>query len=161
MHAFFAALGLDRMDIFVAVGAMFAMYVLLRLTKSSVSPQGFQEVASVLNTKGGNVLVLAGMSMFFFAATIWLAFIIIQDIKAGTLREDNAIALMALQFCMNSAFSACLGAMLKTMTGESPTPPPSGTEEQTTKTTKTVTHQPPNATNTLTATGAGETTLSL
>lgn len=154
-------MGLDRLDIFIAVGVFCLTLIVMRLTKNRLSTQAFQEVASAMNTKGGNVLVLAIMSLFFFVATMWLAFVVLQDIKAGTLREDNAIALMALQFCMNSAFSACLGAMLKTMTGESPTPPPVGTVKSTTETTKTLTTQPPNATNTLTASGVPETGLSL
>ena len=154
-----ASLGLDRLDIFIAIAVFLITVIALRLTKNQVSTQGFQEVASSMNTKGGNVLVLAVMSMFFFVATMWLAFVVIQDIKAGTLREDNAIALMALQFCMNSAFSACLGAMLKTMTGESPSTPSGTSMTKIVTETKSALESELNATatNTLTASGTTQT----
>ena len=39
-------------------------------------------------------------------------------IESGKLREDNAIALMAMQFCTTGAFAASMGAMLTMMTGD-------------------------------------------
>ena len=111
---------ISRFDIWTAV--ILTLFVLLIWrTGLRFSVAGTQELVTVLNTKGGIMLVLGSFSLFFFIATIWVFYTILQDIKAGALREDNAVALLALQFCMNSAFSLCLGEMLKTMTGEAPT----------------------------------------
>jgi hypothetical protein len=117
MHAFSAV---TRIDIWLAV-VITLIVLLIWKTGLRFSVAGVQELVTVLNTKGGIIMVLGSLSLFFFIATIWVFYTILQDIKAGALREDNAVALLALQFCMNSAFSLCLGAMLKTMTGEAPT----------------------------------------
>jgi hypothetical protein len=111
--------GITRIDIWVTVAVSLCI-ILIWKAGSVINVGAIQELVTVLNTKGGIILILGVMSLLFFAVTIWLIFTIIQDLKAGTLREDNAIALLGIQFCMNSAFSLCLGAMLKTMTGEAP-----------------------------------------
>jgi hypothetical protein len=88
------------------------------------------DMVDMLNTKGGNIALLAIMALVFFKATMHLAYVILDQIEAKTLREDNAIALMALQFCTTGAFGGAMGAMLTMMTGEPgkkpvepPTPP--------------------------------------
>lgn len=112
---------LTRADFWLFV---FVASTLWLVTRIHVAPtvSNIQNVVTILNTKGGIILTLGAMSIFFFIITIWMFFIILQDLKAKTLTVDNAVALMAIQFCMNSAFSVCLGAMLKTMTGDPPQP---------------------------------------
>jgi len=113
----------DRWDILIVIVVAVAVYMTMAYRRVLPSVSSIQELATVVNTKGGIVIVLGSMSSFFFVITIWLIYVIIQDLKSHSLREDNAIVLLALQFCMNNAFSLCLGAMLKTMTGENPVLP--------------------------------------
>ena len=115
--AFFG--GITKYDVWIGLLLVLIAYM---VTRVHVAPtvSSIQDLVTILNTKGGIILTLGLLSLTFFFVTIGMFYIIIQDLKAKTLTVDNAVALMALQFCMNSAFSLCLGAMLKTMTGEVP-----------------------------------------
>lgn len=128
---------MDKYDIFYVLGGALVVLFVLAWRKQLPSIGAIQDIVNVLNTKGGNILLLAIMAMIFFKSTLHLAYTILDQIEAKTLREDNAIALMALQFCTTSAFGGAMGAMLTMMTGETkiqtrpPAPaPPAALEEQ-------------------------------
>ena len=110
---------ITKTDVWVFL-LLVGIYILILRIKIVPSASAVQDFVTVLNTKGGIILTLSFLSLVFFSVTIFMFYTIIQDLKAGTLKVDNGIALMGLQFCMNSAFSLCLGALLKTMTGEIP-----------------------------------------
>jgi len=76
----------------------------------------------VLNTKGGNILILLFMSVIGAFATLRMFYYLTQLSVDGKLQQDNAYALMALAFLTNQLTGAFIGALLKTMTGDTPKP---------------------------------------
>lgn len=90
------------------------------------STDSIQEFITMLNSRGGNILVLTCLSMYFFKYAVYLFFHLLQLTREGKITPDNAFALMAVQFLTTTAFGGFSGALLKTMTGESPAPARNG-----------------------------------
>lgn len=96
-----------------------------------------QDLATVLNSRGGNILILAGASLFFFYRAERMYYTVAEMIKSGAIMSDNGIALNGLTFD-TGAFGAAFGALLKTMSPEAGAPV-SSTSSATTSVTSTVT----------------------
>jgi len=77
------------------------------------------KLADVLNTKGGNILLLWMTSMIFFAATMRFTYWVLGKVENGKLDVSNAFALAGFTFISGNAFGGAFSSMLKTMTGES------------------------------------------
>jgi uncharacterized membrane protein len=113
---------LDKYDLYVALAAIAITLLAIRMLNRMPSTASIQDAVSVLNTRGGQILVLSVMSMTFFFSTLLVIVLILSGIKSGTLREDNSIALLAIQFCTTGAFGGTMGAMLTLLTGEKAAP---------------------------------------
>lgn len=98
----------------VAFLAIFALVWSKRLP----SIQGLIDCANVLNTKGGNLLLLAMMSGWFFWEALKLNYHLIYMVSNHQITADNAIALQGITFVTGTAFGGAFGAFLKGMSGE-------------------------------------------
>jgi hypothetical protein len=83
------------------------------------STKSIGEFTNVLNSRGGNILILTVAAYYFFRYSMYLFSDLLRMVREKTISEDNAFALMAIQFVTTSAFGGAMGALLKTMTGES------------------------------------------
>jgi len=93
------------------------VWLLLQLTGKGPKMQSMRDFVNLINTRGGNILLLAAFGWYFFNVSMRLFYHTIALMAAKQLDTQNAVALMALQFCTTSAFGGAFGAMLKTMTG--------------------------------------------
>lgn len=84
------------------------------------SIEAFQKFIELVNTKGGNILVLLFMSLIGTFASVRFLYYIVQLSVDGKLQQDNSFALLAISFLTNTLTGAFIGAMLKTMTGDAP-----------------------------------------
>lgn len=101
---------------FLPILVMVFWLVLIRLKKEPTI-DSMREFINLLNTRGGNILILAAMSSCFFYAAMKLFYAMIDLAVNGKLSTDNAFPMMALQFVTSSAFGGAFGAMLTMMTG--------------------------------------------
>ncbi len=108
-------------------------YGLMSYFKLLPSIEALRSTAEVLNTKGGNILLLTGMSMIFFFIGMRFIYWSVDMIIDGKLTADNAMALTGVSWVTGTVFGGAFGALLKTMTGDSPTTTPTHSTE--TKTT--------------------------
>lgn len=99
-----------------------------------------QDLTTILNSRGGNILILAIASVYFFHRAEIMYYAVVEMIKAGTIGADNGIALNGLTFD-TGAFGSAFGALLKTMSPDAPSPL-SSASSATVTTTKTTTHPP-------------------
>jgi hypothetical protein len=81
--------------------------------------QDLRDLADMLNSRGGNIIILTIFSGLFFVQSMRLFYQLLDMVKNQTLSQDNSFALMGLQFATSSAFGMAFGSLLKTMTGES------------------------------------------
>lgn len=88
------------------------------------SIEGFKGFVELINTKGGNILVLLFFSLLGCFASIRMLYYLIQLSVDGKLQQDNSFALLAISFVTNTLTGAFIGAMLKTMTGDITFQPP-------------------------------------
>ena len=98
-------------------GAIVFAFVILRLKDQAPTVAGLRDFVNVLDSRGGNILLLALFSAYGFTATMRLFYVAFALFTAKALEPQNAVLLMALQFCTTSVFAGSFGAMLKTMSG--------------------------------------------
>lgn len=122
--------------IFIILGGIGTMYWYGKIRVPDT--QSFQEAATILNSRGGNILILTVLSMYFFHRTELMYYIVMDKIKDNSITTDNGIALNGLLFS-TGAFSGAMGALVKTMSPDAPAPAKPATTETRTQMTSSVT----------------------
>lgn len=92
-------------------------FLLLLLANRLPSAQGFSQFVGVMNSRGGNILILLGMVVYFTGKGIQLFYYALELIRYKQLTPDNAILLMGLTWITSQMGGGAMGALLKTMTG--------------------------------------------
>jgi hypothetical protein len=106
----------DTRDMIVLV-VVFLTLVVLAVMRRLPEPWMVKHYLSAINDRGGNIVVLALMSAWFFSISVRIFYYSFELLSQKKLEADNAILLMAVQFVTSSAFGSSFGALLKTMTG--------------------------------------------
>jgi len=106
--------------------AFLLVYAALLYFGKLPSMESTQKFVTMLDTKGGNILVLVALALYFFHDAQVMYYVVIDKIKDGTITADNGIALNGLMFA-TGAFSGVSGALLKVMSGADPKPQPGTT----------------------------------
>jgi hypothetical protein len=118
------------------VATVLVLYSLFLYLDKLPQMDSIQRLATMLDSKGGNIIVLVGLALYFFHDAQVMYYVVIDKIKDGTITADNGIALNGLMFA-TGAFSGVSGALLKVMSGSEPAPPPGTTKTTTTASTAT------------------------
>lgn len=111
----------DRLVLWLPGMFFFIAWMIMQWNDKLPSTKSIQHFVSIINSRGGNIIILAASSVYFFKYSMYIFMDLLSMVKDKTISEDNAFALMAIQFVTTSAFGASMGALLKTMTGESST----------------------------------------
>ena len=107
-------------DIYVVLATIVAgMLVITLWTRQTPNVNSVRLFSEMLNSRGGNILLLAGLTVYFFHHALKLFYVILQQVQAGTLKENNAVALMGIQFVTTTAFGGFSGSLLTMMQGDS------------------------------------------
>jgi hypothetical protein len=96
---------------------IFITFVVLAYLRRLPEPWVIKHYLSAINDRGGNIVVLALLSAWFFSISVRIFYYSFELLSQKRLEPDNAILLMAVQFVTSSAFGSSFGALLKTMTG--------------------------------------------
>ena len=109
----------ERLDTWIPIGCLLLLWAVMQWNKKLPSTNSVQEFVAVINSRGGNIVILSIASVYFFKWSMYLFTHLLSMVRDKTITQDNAFALMAIQFVTTSAFGGAMGALLKTMTGES------------------------------------------
>lgn len=109
----------QKIELWIPIAFFVMLWCLMQWHEKLPSTKSIQHFISIINSRGGNIAVLFGLSVYFFKWSMYIFFDLLSKISNGKIDASNAIALMAIQFATSSAFGGSMGAMLKTMTGES------------------------------------------
>jgi hypothetical protein len=82
------------------------------------SIQQVHEALDLINTKGGNIALLLFGTLIGGAASLRLFYYIIQLSVDGKIQQDNVFSIMSLSFITGTITGNFMGALLKTMTGD-------------------------------------------
>ena len=104
--------------VYIPMAVVLGWLTLMQCYGKLPSVNSIQSLAQVVNTKGGNILVLGAMSMVFFYAAIHLIYWTIERMMEGKLKPENAVIMMGLTFVTGTAFGGAFSSMLKAMSGE-------------------------------------------
>lgn len=122
----------DRYDILYIAAGIVLLYAFMAYRKVLPSVQAVQDLATLVNTKGGNILVLLFLTMVFFFTGVGLIYWALNRMQEGKLAADNAVLMMGLSWVLGTAFGGSFSSMLKVMSGENPIPPAGTTTTSTT-----------------------------
>lgn len=117
MHAVGAVL--NQYATWLAVGALIGLWAVMQWHRKLPTIDSLHALAEVVNSRGGNILVLIGLTVFFFMVSVKLFYKVIDFEVGGYIKQDDAFVLMALQFVMGTMTGGFSAALLKTMNGES------------------------------------------
>ena len=105
-----------RPDVYILGGVALALYLFGMWKDKLPSTAAIRDIVNILDSKGGNILILVTLMMYFFHRTEQFYYAVTQLIAEGKIANDNGVALNALLFC-TGAFGSVLGAFLKATTG--------------------------------------------
>jgi hypothetical protein len=116
----FPGIGLHISQIMLWIGAYFIviLWAYMQWHGKLPSPQSFQEIASVINSRGGNILVLGGFSILFFVTSIRFVYWVLGKQIEGKITIELALGTAAFSWLTGSAFGGAFTSMVKAMTGE-------------------------------------------
>src|SRR5208282_1711799 len=109
----------ERLELWLPIMFFFCMWMLMQWYGKLPSTDSIQKFVAVINSRGGNIAILAIGAIYFFRYSMYMFLHLLSMVKDKTIAEDNAFALMGIQFVTTSAFGGAMGALLKTMNGES------------------------------------------
>jgi hypothetical protein len=129
-----------NMEVWISLWLMFLCFIGMWYKGKLPSIGELQDLTTILNSRGGNIMILAAASVYFFYRSEHMYVKVIELVNSNKMTADNGIALNGLTFD-TGAFGAAFGALLKTMSPDAPSPV-SSTSVSSTSTTKTETHPP-------------------
>lgn len=100
--------------------ALILLVLVMQWKNKLPSSDAVNRFFEALDSRGGNILILGCFSFYFFRHAIYLFYNLFSLERGGYVKQDDAFALMSLQFVTATAFGGAFGAMLKTMTGDTP-----------------------------------------
>jgi hypothetical protein len=114
---------ISRWDLYIGLGAV--LYLVLAIANKLPAVESIRRLMSALDDRGGNIVVLVALTVWFFAQAIYMFYYAINMIGSGKIDGKDAVLLMGLQFVTGVAFGGSFGALLKTLNGQVSTSPPS------------------------------------
>ena len=105
-----------RPDFYIVLGTLVLLYVVGVLTNKLPSTGAIHDLIAMVDSKGGNILILVALAMYFFHRTEIMYYYVVDMINTGKIAADNGVALNGLLFC-TGAFGSVSGALLKVMSG--------------------------------------------
>jgi hypothetical protein len=109
---------IHEITIYAPIASIIILWAFLQWHGKLPSAESIQSLATVMATKGGNILILTGMGFVFFFAGLRLIYYCLSLSIDGKVSTDNAVMMLAITFVTGTAFGGTQGALLKTMTGE-------------------------------------------
>lgn len=104
--------------LWIAAYFVIILWAVMQWNKKLPSMQAVQELASVLNSRGGNIMVLGSFSVLFFISSIKFAYWITSKQIDGKVSVELALATATFSWLTGSAFGGAFTSMVKAMTGE-------------------------------------------
>jgi len=102
----------------VSGAVIFFTLVIMQWYKKLPSVDSIQELASVMNSRGGNIMVLGSFSVFFFFSALRFTYWFMEKSADGKLSPQDTLGLAAFTWITGTAFGGSFTSMVKAMTGE-------------------------------------------
>lgn len=111
-----------RFDFYLIWTVIICLYAAGAWKDKLPSTNAIYSLVAMIDTKGGNILILGALALYFFHRTEQMYYAVMTLAQSGKITSDNGVALNGLLFC-NGAFSGVSGALLKVMSGTEPARP--------------------------------------
>jgi hypothetical protein len=124
----------------IGFGGVAFILLLLIFSDRIPSINIIRQFVEIINTRGGNILLLAFFSWIFFRSAMLFIYHILAlaQVDGNTVDKSQAVVTAGLGFVTGSAFGGAWGALLKTMSptvtvgdnGQENPPPPTADKKQ-------------------------------
>ncbi len=115
---------------YATLGAILVTLVTLHAMHKMPSLDNIKDFVAALNSRGGNLLILVCLTVWFFHAAVEFFYRTLWMIENKALTPDNALVVNGWTFITGVAFGGSFAALLKSMTGSDSKPengpPPQG-----------------------------------
>jgi hypothetical protein len=113
----------------IIVFVLIALLAVMQWFGKLPSMKAIGDLAAILNSRGGNILVLGSMAVFFFMVAVRFTYYVMSLAVNGKIDMGDTLAMAAFTWITGSAFGGAFTSMVKAMTGEDvpkngPTTPP-------------------------------------
>lgn len=97
---------------------IFFTLVVMQWYRKLPSVDSIQELASVVNSRGGNIMVLGIFSFVFFMSALRFTYWFMEKATTGKISAQDTLGLAAFTWVTGTAFGGAFTSMVKAMTGE-------------------------------------------
>ena len=105
---------------YIGVGILLFVLLYMHAKGKGIDLDAVKDAVSFLNSKGGNILVLLALTVFFFKSAMEMYYRMIYMIASKAITPDNAVAINGWTFVTGVAFGGAFAALLKSLGGEEP-----------------------------------------
>ena len=110
----------NQIQLEVFIGLFVALLAVMQWFNKLPSIKTISDLSATLNSRGGNILVLGSMAVFFFMIAVRFTYYVMSLSINGKLDASDSIAMAAFTWITGSAFGGAFTSMVKAMTGEDP-----------------------------------------
>jgi len=103
---------------FLYSGILILVWVFLALRNKLPSIDGIRELVGILNSRGGNILILTALTLTFFHASMRWFYYVMGLLQSKSITPDNAVLIAGISFVTGTAFGSAIGALLSALTGQ-------------------------------------------
>jgi hypothetical protein len=113
-------------EAYLALAVLLAAYLFLAFTRRLPTMQSFKDLADVINTAGGHILLLSVFTIFSIRIAMHFIYFT-MDLPGDTITKAQAEISVGISFVTGTLAGTFIGALLKTMSGGKANgiPPPS------------------------------------
>lgn len=88
------------------------------LLRSAAGPvDAVTKLATALDSRGGNIIILVFFSLVFFISAMGLGYYLLDLMEQKLITPDNVLASSMFQFITGSAFGISIGALIQLLGG--------------------------------------------
>lgn len=99
-------------------GVLLLIWVFLALRNKLPSIEGVRALVGILNSRGGNILILTMLTLTFFQASMRWFYYVMGLLQSKSITPDNAVLIAGISFVTGTAFGSAIGALLSALTGQ-------------------------------------------
>lgn len=116
-HAGEAVFSVGWPDVVVFLAVVGIFLYLARIGRTP-EPKVMRETVAILNTKGGNILLLAVFSIYFFSKAMQFFYHAIALVSEKKISPENAVLMMGVAFVTGTAFGGAFSSLVSVLSGE-------------------------------------------
>jgi hypothetical protein len=86
--------------------------------KNALTLEVIERTGKIVEGIGGKILILLFLTLVFFIAALSYGYYTLDAVQAGTIKGDDTLAIMLIEFVTGTAFGTSMGALVMLLGGD-------------------------------------------